>query len=178
MPTTRTEKGDLLVDDTPPPDPHGDDLAALDFFAPATESGSSDLDALGDYGVVDHSVRVDDGQQEDVGSPASSFAVTNPPGTVTVSTLADGRVDRVELSPKATAMTETELADEIVVIARLATQDARAAQYALMLESMREHGHDEYSTRDFLTRDLDLPSPDDAIADRAHIFTTRYAGEE
>ena len=57
-------------------------------------------------------------------------------------------------------MTETDLADEIVVIAGLATQDAKSAQYAFMLEGMREQGHDDAATRDFLTRDLDLPTPE------------------
>jgi hypothetical protein len=89
----------------------------------------------------------------------------------------DGRVRQIDLSQKVTTMTEGDLAEEIVVIARLATQDARAAQYALMLEGMRQHGHDDDATRDFLTRDLDLPSPEDATADRAQTFMMRYAGD-
>ena len=36
-------------------------------------------------------------------------------------------------------------------------QDARAAQFAYMLEGMRQQGHDDVTTRDFLARDLDLP---------------------
>lgn len=107
-----------------------------------------------------------------------SFTVTNPPGTVTVSTFMDGRVRQIDLTQKVTTMTETDLAEEIVVIARLATQDARAAQYAFVLEGMRQQGHDDVATRDFLTRDLDLPSPQDADTVRAQIFATRYAGEE
>ena len=63
-----------------------------------------------------------------------TFTVTNPPGTVTVTTYMDGRVHQVELSPKAATLTETVLAEEIVVIAGLATQDARSAQYTFMLE--------------------------------------------
>ena len=105
------------------------------------------------------------------------FTVTNPPGTVTVTTFMDGRVKQIDLSPKATDMTEPELADEIVVIAGLATQDARSAQYAFMLEGMREQGHDDVATRDFLSRDLDLPTPEEARAAQAHIFATRYAGD-
>ena len=90
------------------------------------------------------------------------FTVTNPPGTVTVTTFMDGRVKQIDLSPKVTNMTEEDLADEIVVIAGLATQDARSAQYAFMLEGMREQGHDDVATRDFLARDLDLPTPEQA----------------
>ena len=64
-------------------------------------------------------------------------------------------------------MTETDLAEEIVVIAGLATQDARSAQYAFMLDGMREQGHDDVGTRDFLSRDLDLPTPEQAGPARA-----------
>ena len=89
----------------------------------------------------------------------------------------DGRVQQIDLSPKVTDMTETDLADEIVVIAGLATQDARSAQYAFMLEGMRQQGHDNVATRDFLARDLDLPSPEEAEAAQAQVFATRYAGD-
>jgi hypothetical protein len=47
-----------------------------------------------------------------------------------------------------------------------------------MLEGMRDLGHDNASTRDFLGRDLDLPSPEEATAAAAEVFATRYAGED
>jgi hypothetical protein len=156
------------VADSPPhhsEDDHDDLAAALDFSAPAAESNVSVFDAFGDYVVGDDSAAAE----------VPLFTVANPPGTVTVTTFMDGRVNRIDLSPKATTMTETNLADEIVVIARLATQDARSAQYSFMLEGMREQGHDDVATHDFLTRDLDLPSPDQARAARAQVFATRYA---
>jgi hypothetical protein len=89
----------------------------------------------------------------------------------------DGRVKQIELSGSTTDMTEQELADEIVVIAGLATQEAKSAQYAFMLEGMREQGHDDAATRDFLARDLDLPTPEEAREARAHIFATRYTDD-
>jgi hypothetical protein len=156
-----------LVDETPPHD-LDDDLAAPDFYAPDPESDASDLYAF------DPLLDTEDEQDEPLGP---TFTVTNPPETVTVSAFMDGRVRQIDLSQKVTTMTEGDLAEEIVVIARLATQDARAAQYAFMLEGMRQHGHDDDATRDFLTRDLDLPSPEDATADRAQTFTMRYAGD-
>lgn len=177
-----------MVDDTAPPDP-SDDLAAFDFFAPTNESTASDLDALDAFAeyrtahdesdpdaVETFEPPVDDAPADEQFGP--TFTVTNPPGTVTVTTLTDGRVQRVDISQKASTMTEAHLAEEIVVIATLATQEARAAQYEYMLDGMRQQGHDDVATRDFLRRDLDLPSPDDAVAARAHVFTTRYAGEE
>ena len=158
-----------MVGDTPPhdSDEERDDLAALDFSVTESEPAQSDLEALSDYAAE---------PADDDELPVPVFAVTNPPGTVTVTAFLDGRVKQVDLSPKVTDMTETDLADEIVVIAGLATQDARSAQYAYMLEGMRQQGHDDVATRDFLARDLDLPTPDEAKAARAQLFSTRYAG--
>jgi len=110
-------------------------------------------------------------------TPVPVFTVANPPGTVTVTTFMDGRVKEIELSPRATELTEFELADEIVVIAGLATQEAKSAQYAFMLEGMRDQGHDDAATRDFLARDLDLPTPEEARTARANLFATRYSGD-
>ncbi|WP_081476455.1 secretion protein EspD [Mycolicibacterium rhodesiae] len=109
--------------------------------------------------------------------PVPVFTVANPPGTVTVTAFMDGRVKEIELSPRATELTEYELADEIVVIAGLATQEAKSAQYAFMLEGMRDQGHDDAATRDFLARDLDLPTPEEARRARADLFATRYSGD-
>jgi hypothetical protein len=128
-----------------------DDLTALDFSPP--------------------------GANTDDEAPVPVFTVTNPPGTVAVTVLLDGRVKRIELGSGVTDLTEQELADEIVVIAGLATQEAKSAQYTFMLDGMREQGHDDAATRDFLTRDLDLPTPEQARTARAHIFATRYSGD-
>jgi len=149
-------------------DDERDDLAALDFSAAQHGADDSDLDALDMYGATAD-------EADDL--PVPVFTVSNPAGTVTVTTFLDGRVKQIDLSSKVTDMTETDLADEIVVIAGLATQDAKSAQYAFMLEGMRQQGHDDAATRDFLTRDLDLPTPEEAQAARAHIFATRYGGD-
>ncbi|MBS1696729.1 MAG: YbaB/EbfC family DNA-binding protein [Actinobacteria bacterium] len=174
-----------MVGQTPPdPDDEHDDLAALDFFTASGASDESDLDALGDFGVVVQTAddkgdltAIEPLEPDEDALPVPVFAVTNPSGTVTVSAYLDGRVRNIDLSPKASDMTETHLAEEIVVIAGLATQDARSAQYAFMLKGMREQGHDDVTTRDFLTRDLDLPTPEQASAHRAAIFATRYAAD-
>ena len=135
-----------------------DALAALDFSAASEGAGETDL--------------------PEIPGAMHMFTVTNPPGTVTVTTWMDGRVHQIELEPKVTTLGERALAEEIVAIADLATQDARAAQYTLMLDGMREQGHDNVATRDFLNRDLALPTPEQAQAARAKLFTERYAGEE
>jgi len=173
------------VDGTPPDkseDRDHDDLAALDFSPRQGESETVDLAVLGEYVAAEESDAVHDNGLADAFVQSADdevmplFSVTNPPGTVTVTTMMDGRVQQIDLSPKATTMTETHLAEEIVVVARLATQDARSAQYSFILEGMRAQGHDNVATRDFLRRDLDLPSPEDAEATRAEVFATRYAG--
>ncbi|BBZ63354.1 hypothetical protein [Mycolicibacterium monacense] len=154
------------------PDDDADDLSALDFYrpVPVEDDGEVDggdlaaLDAFAGYGLSDEP------------EPEPLFTVTNPPGTVTVTSYLDGRVQHIDLSPRAVHMSETELAEEIVVIAGLAAQDAKSAQYEFMLDGMREQGHDDPATRDFLQRDLELPTPEEARAHRAEVFTTRYAG--
>ncbi len=160
-----------------------DGLSALDYGYPAEDSdddsGLSALDAVSGP-VPDAADEIDSGldafhEPEDDEEPAVPvFTVTNPPGTVTVTTYLDGRVQHIELSPKAVNMSEAELADEILVIADLAAQDARSAQYAVMLEGMRTHGHDDVDTREFLNRELKLPSPEQADSARAQVFATRY----
>lgn len=151
-----------------------DDLAAaLDFSGPGPTADGAGFEVLGP-----HSTASEDPSDALEGEPpVPVFTVTNPPGTVTVTAFMDGRLKQIELSAKAAEMTEEDLVDEIVVIAGLATQDAKSAQYAFMLEGMRRQGHDDASTRDFLRRDLDLPTPEEAQAQRAQIFATRYVGE-
>lgn len=116
-------------------------------------------------------------EQGPVQSGAESFTVTNPPRTVSVTAHLDGRIQQVRLSADAAALSETELCEDVLVLADLANQQARSAQHAMALETMTQSGHDAVSTRDFLTRNLDLPSPEDAAAARAQVFATRYPGE-
>ncbi|MBB2988958.1 hypothetical protein FHR72_000415 [Mycolicibacterium iranicum] len=171
----------------PPPgldDGDDDDLAALDYSAAGSVDGETDLgEILGGYGYAEDEDSEGPGAGSGAGLDAEgpampTFTVTNPPGTVTVTTFMDGRVYQIDLSSGASSLTEAVLADEILVIAGLATQDARSAQYTFMLEGMREQGHDTVATRDFLNRDLELPTPEQARAARAALFTNRYAGEE
>ncbi|BBZ31081.1 hypothetical protein MMAD_53760 [Mycolicibacterium madagascariense] len=103
-----------------------------------------------------------------------AFTVANPPATVTVSACADGRIRHVDLAQRVAAMGEADLADEIVAIAELATRHALAAQYMGVLDGMTEEGHDAATTRDFLARDLGLPSPAEAVAAQARVFAARY----
>lgn len=166
----------------PEDDDDHDDLAALDFFVAEDDAGSSGFDVFDDYvrpletDDGDGHMPVGDatGTSEEPSSPV--VTVSNPTETVTVSAYLDGRVERVSLTRIAN-VTESQLAEEILVIADLARQKARSAQYATMLEKMRALGHDTASTRDFLTRELHLPSPEDATVAAAEVFAVRYAGQ-
>jgi hypothetical protein len=167
-----------------------DNLAALDFFSPRAADPPDDVTGtLFDAHAAptpagdehEHAAPTSDGDEHATPEdelPTPIFTVTNPPGTVTVTTFLDGRIDRVELSAGASSMTESELAQEIVVIAELATAKAKSAQYAFMLEGMVGEGHDRATTHDFLARDLKLPSPQQAAAAQAAVFATRYVGDD
>ena len=168
-----------------PPDSPDDDDDYDDLSGSDDASNAAALDALGTYDdVVPH----DDAASGDGFADVSGvddetftvplFTVTNPPETVTVTAFMDGRVHQIELAPKVTNLSERDLAEEILVIAGLAAQQAKSAQYSFMLAGMREHGHDDAATRDFLTRDLDLPTPEQADNARAQVFSTRYGGDD
>jgi hypothetical protein len=167
-----------------PGDDDHDDLAALDFSVGGDDDEGSVLGVFDDYVPSDEAgdtggglAAIDTSTEEDEELQSPSFTVTNPAGTVTVSAYLDGRVQRIELTAKVTTMTESHLAEEITIIADLARQKARSAQYAAISEAMRELGQDNATTRDFLARDLDLPSPEQAEAALAALFASRYAGD-
>ncbi|MBI3228477.1 MAG: YbaB/EbfC family DNA-binding protein [Mycolicibacterium cosmeticum] len=102
------------------------------------------------------------------------FTAINPAGTVSVTALMDGRLVRVELTPGVHSMTETELEEEVVVIARLATRQALAGQHLIISALMQRLGQDPANTRSFLERDLHLPAPDVVLAERAQLFSAGY----
>lgn len=168
---------------------------ALDFSAPDRDDDESAVDALHDYApsepedaetdlaAIDSQTDAD-AAPDDEESP-EMFTVTNPPETVSVSALMDGRTQRVELSPKVTSMTEDELAEEILVIADLARQKGLAAQHDYLMEdaslsdTMREMGMDGNDVvRDFMENGIGLITPEQAAAAQAEVFATRYATDK
>src|SRR5215212_7199310 len=147
--------------------PWDDDDDALEFGGPGDEGGASPLDAIGEYSPIF--------DQADERPQTALFTITNPAGTVSATAMLGGRLHRVELSANATDMTETQLADEIVVLAGLAAQKAQAAQHAVVVQLMRTMGHDSVMTSGYIEHDLGLPSPETAEARRADVFAARYA---
>jgi hypothetical protein len=140
-----------------------------------TPSWEDDDESVGmDSGPSNHIESNDDDDDE---ITTLLFTAINPPGTVSVSAMMDGRVVRVDLSPEVVRLTESHLAEEITVIATMARRQALAAQHALAARVMGDLGHDDFSTRSYLERELNLPSPQTVRAERSSVFATRYADE-
>jgi hypothetical protein len=150
-------------DDEDPVEDGGDnnDLAALDFSV----GEDSDTPAESKDEVLDN-----------IEPPL--FTVTNPPGTVTVTAELNGSVHRVDLAANVTNMTERELAEEIRVIAGLARLKARSVMHLFLVEGMRRMGYDTAGLSAGLTRDMDMPTPEQAAEATAQLFASRYASNE
>jgi hypothetical protein len=180
---------------------HSDGVAesdALDFSAAADDSGvESEVDALDEYAPTEpeengseldaiDSVTEDTEEEEEDGMQL--FTVTNPPETVSVSALIDGRTQRVRLSPKATNLTESELAEEVIVLADLARQKGRAGQHTYLMENasqteglqeLGEIGLDSNELlRQFTETGMQLPTPEQADAAQAEVFAARYTADK
>jgi hypothetical protein len=117
------------------------------------------------------------GVDDEQGISSPMYTVTNPPGTVSVTVYLDGRIHSVELAPKVADMTERELADELHVIAEVARQRARSELHAFIVEGVRMLGHDPAAMRDSLIRELDMPTPEQANAMTAKVFSSRYSSD-
>ncbi|OBK13728.1 DUF2694 domain-containing protein [Mycobacterium asiaticum] len=170
----------------PGTDYDSDDLGALDFSGGAAVDEASSLDALGEYAPPTESAEADgteldalDGLTDQEEEPdLAMFTVTNPAGSVSVTALMDGRVQRVEVTDKASSMSESGLAEEIFVIADLARQKGRAAQHTFMVENMGEMtgGNDQQNAllHEFVGATLNLPTPEEAAAYQEQVFASRY----
>src|SRR5882757_233961 len=139
---------------------------ALDFSSPVAA----------DY--VDVGLDATTPDDQDRGPQTMFFTVTNPPGTVSATALMDGRPIQVTLAPRVCNMTESELAEEISLITRLASQNSRAGQHLLVSGMMQQMGEDPLSARSYVEYELGLPSAETVLADTAQIFATRYAHED
>lgn len=160
-------------------DDHGlDHSDALDFsFAEDTET---ELDAIASLTEAEEAAG-----EEDEEDRLALFTVTNPPDTVSVSSLIDGRTQRVTLSPKATNMTESELAEEVLVLADLARQKGLAGQRTFLqedqtvTESLDQLGiADTDVIREFMDAVYPLPTAEEADMAQAEVFAARYTNDE
>jgi len=192
-----------------------DDLAALDFssYASTADDDAAESDAL-DFSAADdgdeesgvdalYEYATAEPEEAETGLEAIQlatetieeeadeedglqlFTVTNPPETVTVTALMDGRTQRVQLAPTATSLSEFELAEEILVLADLARQKGLAGQHTFLLESeavsesMHQIGvEDNEILRGLIDNVMHLPTPEQADAAQAEVFATRYTTDK
>jgi len=151
-------------------DDDGGELAAaidaVDEFAPAEpEEAEAELVAL-------------DSQDEPVDEKEAAgfplFSVTNPAGTVSVSTFMGGTIRQVDLTD-VSSMTEDQLTEEILALAELAKQKGQAAQRQYLSEAFEALGVDDSEAiSDLLGNGLDLPSAQQADKAQTEAFATRY----
>ncbi|WP_205874292.1 DUF2694 domain-containing protein [Mycobacterium camsae] len=120
-----------------------EDLGALNFsHADREDDEGLTADALRAYALTEPedcetdlaAIRFDSDQDQnsDDEDPVALFTVANPRETVCVSAGLDGRIHQVDLAPEATSMNESELADEILVLAVLARHKGLAGQHAYL----------------------------------------------
>jgi len=144
-------------------------LADLDEYAPAEIANAVTVEDIIDSQTGDADEQDDDAQ-------TMMFTVTNPPGTVSVSSLMDGRIQQIDLAPSVTTMTESQLAEEIRVIADLARRKGLAGQYTFMATMLySEVHHNGADVRALLEQGLELPSPQQANEAQADVFASRYS---
>ncbi|NTY60689.1 YbaB/EbfC family DNA-binding protein [Mycolicibacterium sphagni] len=171
-----------------------DDFAALDFTVDDDLADETGVDALDEYTPAEPEVAgaeleaqdEDDDDTADDGDILAAYTrtVTNPAGTVSVSALIDGSVRQIDLSPAVTKLSESQLIDEILVLAHLAQQQGLAGQHSYLREnefvtgSMDALGVDgDDLLRDLMENGMGLPTPEQAAAEQAEVFAARYAGD-
>ncbi|TPG29713.1 hypothetical protein EAH80_26130 [Mycobacterium hodleri] len=55
---------------------------------------------------------------------------------------------------------------------------ANMTEHLLASTMLRRLGHDRTRTRSHVEHELGLPSPETALADKAHVFATRYVNHD
>jgi hypothetical protein len=176
-----------------------DESDALDFSAAHDSGEESDVAALYDYAPTEteeidtelEAIAAATEAAEEAGEDEESgpqFTVTNPPETVSVTALIDGRTQRVRLSATATKLTESELADEILVLAELARKKGLAGQHTYLtenasqiegLDGLAEIGVDSNQLlRDLMESGMQLPTPEQADAAQTEVFAARYTPDK
>jgi len=144
-------------------------LADLDEYVPAEAQATVTVEDIIDSQTGDADEHVEDAQ-------TMMFTVTNPPGTVSVSSLMDGRIQQIDLAPSVSTMTESQLAEEIRVIADLARLKGLAGQHTFMTDMLRSEEQDNgIDVQTMLEQGLELPSPQQADEAQADVFASRYS---
>lgn len=102
-----------------------------------------------------------------------SFTVTNPSGALSATAALGGRIGYIEVTD-VSGSDEVRLGREIVEIASLASDKARAAQHEVTVELMGRRGQDRVGVRSTLERSAGLPSYETISARAAEVFAQLY----
>ncbi len=133
---------------------HSDESAG--FYADAMEPGAG-------------TATEDDETPDDAAPRVVVFAVSDPAGNVTAEASIAGSIQRIKLDPKATSVTEAELARSILATARFANMKGRAVQRALIEGVLASEGLDDERIEAIIeTNAADLPTAqqaDEAVAE-------------
>lgn len=182
---TDTDEDQGFFDDMPVAEVVDDEESSTEMFdeyAPTTTGDDDD-----DTGLESLAEDVSDENIDDE-ADGFLFTVTNPPETVSITASIDGGIHKIEIASKAVSMTEAELADEILVIANLARQQALAAQHTALMDNISlpedvekmglEVGMDGMDfIRDMMESNMGLPTPKQAAEAQAEVFATRYTDD-
>lgn len=170
-----------------PDDDWDADLDALDFPTSGDDDDSSALDTISGYADVhdnydgaaldsvhDYAANDNDDDDDDFGAfdahqsesdneeEIPVVQAINPPGTVTVTAYLNGSVAQVDLDPKVTKLTESQLAEEIRFIADVAAKKATAVVHIGVVNMMVEQGMDFQEARDFVSTNMPFSTPEQA----------------
>lgn len=136
------------------------------------ETRESDVDALLLYDTAAHTepetgeefAAEPDAEPRDDEPSIPLISATNPPGTVTVSAYLNGTVQQIRLSAAVGAVTESELADEIRVVADVAAKKATSAMHIFGIELLAAQGVDRSSAETLMTEHMPFATPAQARA--------------
>lgn len=139
------------------PTDDADQLSGLDAFHDHQDHESS-ADDTHDFGL--DAVDADDAADEDAQVPV--VQAVNPPGTVAVTAYLGGSVAHIDLDPKVTALTESQLAEEIRFVAGVAATKASAIVHVGVVNMFVEQGMNLRDARDFVETNMPFATPEQA----------------
>lgn len=144
-------------------DVYSDGLDVLAQYAPDVSSHSEDHRETGCSADLPH----DNGER-----PEAWFTVTSPTGALSATATIGGRLQRIDVFDLSD-FDEVRLGQEIKELATLAKHKARAAQREVIVDLMRNLGHDRAGTGAYLQHALGVPSWEDFNAQLAEAFAAR-----
>lgn len=144
-----------------------DDHSDLDALGYASDSDESDTD-----GTDLDAVAAPPPDDDDTVIPVA--AASNPADTITVTAYLTGVIARVDLDSSVTALTESQLSQQIQAVAEVAVKRASAVMHIAMVKVLMDDGMDFLQARDFAENMLPFTTPAQADAAAAELVA-RFA---